>query len=52
MSGKVNLHMGQRERAYQSSEATFRMSCKVNRHNVRIWGRENAHIRVVRLLFE
>ena len=44
--------MGQRERAYQSGEATFRMSGKVNRHNVRISDRENAQIRVVRLLFE
>ena len=37
--------MWQRECAYQSGEATFWMSGKVNRHNVRICGRENMYIR-------
>ena len=26
-----------------SDEATFHLSCKVSRHNVRIWGLENPH---------
>ena len=31
------------ERLVFSDEATFHMNCKVNRHNVRIWGKEIPH---------
>jgi len=31
------------EKVQFSDEATFHVSCAVNRHNVRIWGSENPH---------
>jgi hypothetical protein len=27
-----------------SDEATFHINCKVNRHNVRVWGTESPHV--------
>jgi hypothetical protein len=40
---KVSLDEGFLEKIIFSIEATFHISGKVNRHNVRVWGSENRH---------
>lgn len=40
---KVSLDEGFLEKIIFSDEATFHISGKVNRHNVRVWGSENPH---------
>jgi hypothetical protein len=45
MLGHIDLDVDFLKKIMFTDEATFHVSGKVHRHNVRIWGTENPHIR-------
>jgi hypothetical protein len=45
MLGRIDLDVDFLKTIMFTDEATFHVSGKVHRHNVRIWGTENPHVR-------